>query len=211
MTTSTVKTFFPRISKTIPHEVQRHLQLIYLKLANHAQAFEALTTSATSAATPMAVGQSVASATVASTQFVGVRPTRVGQYGGLPGRTQRLRPAAASSPSVPVILVRPAIATPHALPARPAVRAYRAITGADQIRAGDEQIDCTSGTFAVTLPPAAEVTGQVFSVKNSGSGNIQLLPAPGETIDSGPDWILKPYVNLAVMSTGTHWIIVSRY
>jgi hypothetical protein len=34
-----ITTFYPRIESTIPHEVQRHLQLIYSKLNNHAMAF----------------------------------------------------------------------------------------------------------------------------------------------------------------------------
>jgi hypothetical protein len=217
---STVKTFFPRISKTIPHEVQRHLQLIYLKLNNHAQAFQALTGSGAEPAASTAVGQSSASVTVASTQSFSARPTKVGQYDGFPGRL--LRPPKTISPATPApaVVVRGGVpATAHALvsaapaaaPAASAARAYRAITSAYSVQAGDEQIDCTSGTFTVTLPTAAGITGQVFSIKNSGNGKITLVPAPGETIDGGPDWVLKHYVNIAVMSAGTHWIIVSRY
>jgi hypothetical protein len=46
---ASVKTYFPRIEASIPSEVQRHLQLIYMKLNNHALAFSSVAQSAAAA------------------------------------------------------------------------------------------------------------------------------------------------------------------
>lgn len=76
-------TFFPAIEKTIPHDVQRHLQLIYAKLNNHAQAFQRVTDTVT---TPIK--------TAASSGFVG---TATGGGGGSGGGGGTITPSGAAN------------------------------------------------------------------------------------------------------------------
>jgi hypothetical protein len=72
----------------------------------------------------------------------------------------------------------------------------------------DYQIEATSGTFTVTLPTATTITGQEFSIKNSGTGVITVATTSSQTIDGSLTQTLTQYDNLVVMSNGTNWIIV---
>jgi len=60
---------------------------------------------------------------------------------------------------------------------------YVAITGTYTVRADDYAVDCTSGTFTVTLPSAVGITGKIYVIKNSGGGVITVEAAGAETID----------------------------
>jgi hypothetical protein len=176
-----VQTFYPRIEPSIPAEVQRHLQLIYLKLNNHGLAFSQLinTTPALVPKFQPSAGTSGATASAAA--------------------VSASRAAAAELEALAPLLRQPVIA-----------RAYREIAAAYLIDPGsDFQINCTSGTFTVTLPDATELIGQVFSVKNSGAGAVTLAAAAGQLIDATATKALSQWDNLAVMSTGKGWIIVS--
>ena len=85
---------------------------------------------------------------------------------------------------------------------------YAAKTGTYAITAADYSIDCTTGTFTVTLPTAVGKTGQVFNVKNSGTGSITVDTTSSQLIDAGLTIILNPYESITVQSTGTKWIIL---
>jgi hypothetical protein len=49
---------------------------------------------------------------------------------------------------------------------------YVAVTGTYSVKEDDYAVDCTSGTFTVTLPSATEIKGKIYVIKNSGSGVI---------------------------------------
>lgn len=85
---------------------------------------------------------------------------------------------------------------------------YVAITSAYAITTNDFQVECTSGTFSVTLPDATLFKGRVFSVKNSGTGTITLATTSFQTIDGSLTQPLSQWFNLTVMSNGTNWIII---
>ena len=70
-------------------------------------------------------------------------------------------------------------------------------------------VNCTSGTFTVTLPTAVGLTGQYFVVKNSGTGVITIDGDGAETIDGAANKILSvQYESMTVVSNGANWIIV---
>lgn len=70
-------------------------------------------------------------------------------------------------------------------------------------------VNCTSGTFTVTLPTAVGVEGQYYFIKNSGTGLITVDADGTETIDGFPNKILAVQNEaIMVVSDGANWIIV---
>ena len=70
-------------------------------------------------------------------------------------------------------------------------------------------INCTSGTFTVTLPTAVGISGQYFIVKNSGAGVITIDGAGSETIDGALDFTLSTqYEAVTVISNGANWAVI---
>ena len=73
-------------------------------------------------------------------------------------------------------------------------------------------VDCTSGTFTVTLPTAVGVSGQTITVLNSGSGVITLNTTSSQTIfvgsalASGVIKMGKPGDKVILVSNGTNWL-----
>lgn len=87
--------------------------------------------------------------------------------------------------------------------------AYVAKTGAYGIGASDYTIDCTSGTFTVTLPTAASITGRIYVIKNSGAGVITVATTSSQTIDGSTTYTLNTqYQSITVQSNGSNWIIL---
>lgn len=62
---------------------------------------------------------------------------------------------------------------------------YKAITSTYSITEADDTIDCTSGTFTVTLRTAIGISGKPFNIINSGSGVITLATTSSQTIGNG--------------------------
>ena len=75
------------------------------------------------------------------------------------------------------------------------------------ILVSDKVVLATSGSFTATLPTAAGCTGQVFDIKNSGTGIITIATTSSQTIDGNLTIILNPYDDITVVSTGSNWII----
>jgi hypothetical protein len=46
----------------------------------------------------------------------------------------------------------------------------------------DKVIDCTSGTFTLTLPTAIGITGKTFNIINSGTGVITIATTSSQTL-----------------------------
>lgn len=87
--------------------------------------------------------------------------------------------------------------------------AYRAITALRTLDSTDHIIDCTSGTYTVTLPTAASITGREYIIKNSGTGVITVDGNASETIDGALTYILgTQYDSLTIISNGANWIII---
>lgn len=88
------------------------------------------------------------------------------------------------------------------------VGSYVAVTTTYAIQPLDYQVECTSGTFTVTLPTAVGIKGHVYSIKNSGTGTITLATTSAQTIDGVMTQTLAQWDNLMVMSNNAGWIIL---
>jgi hypothetical protein len=75
----------------------------------------------------------------------------------------------------------------------------------------DYTIDCTSGTFTVTLPTAVGISGRIYVVKNSGTGSITVDANASETIDGALTYILgTQYKYVIIQSTGAAWVVIGN-
>jgi hypothetical protein len=91
-------------------------------------------------------------------------------------------------------------------------QAYVAKTGAYTATNDDYVIDCTSGTFTVTLPASGARTGRILIIKNSGAGTITVDGNGAETIDGAATYSLAvQYATVQIMSDGTNWKIISKF
>ena len=74
----------------------------------------------------------------------------------------------------------------------------------------DDVIDCTSGTFTLTLPSAALNNGKTFYLKNTGSGTITLNTTSSQTIDGNASGTLTLTTgdSMTVISNNSNWVIV---
>ena len=75
----------------------------------------------------------------------------------------------------------------------------------------DFTVNCTSGTFTLTLPTAVGCTGRIYNMKNVGTGIITIATTSSQTIDGTATGILTliQYDNLMVQSDGANWIIIN--
>lgn len=86
---------------------------------------------------------------------------------------------------------------------------YTPISGTYTVTANDCVVDCTANTFTVTLPTAIGLQGQIFTVKNSGTGVITVAAAGGEFIDGAATQTLPvQYQSISVVSNNTGWGII---
>jgi len=93
------------------------------------------------------------------------------------------------------------------------LKSYRVATANTTLRTTDYLINYEAGAFTVQLLKASNLEGQVFVVKNSGTGagsQIIVAAEAGQTIDGAATVILSPRKCVSVMSTGTGWIITSE-
>lgn len=88
------------------------------------------------------------------------------------------------------------------------IMAYVAKTANYTLTSTDYTVDCTSGTFTVTLPTAVGCTGKIYNIKNTGTGVITIEGDGTETIDGSLFQTLIQWENLTVQSTGSAWIIL---
>jgi hypothetical protein len=91
-------------------------------------------------------------------------------------------------------------------------QAYVTKTGAYTATNDDYVIDCTSGTFTVTLPASSGRTGRILIIKNSGAGTITVDGNASETIDGAATYSLSvQYATVQIMSDGTNWKIIAKF
>ena len=70
----------------------------------------------------------------------------------------------------------------------------------------DDIIECTTGTFTVTLFTSVSNTGKKLYIKNSGSGTITVAANSGETIDGSTTITLVAGDGRILVSNGSGWI-----
>jgi hypothetical protein len=86
---------------------------------------------------------------------------------------------------------------------------YTPVSGTYTVTANDCVVDCTANTFTVTLPTAAGIQGQIYTVKNSGTGVITVAAAGGEFIDGAATQLLPvQYQSITMVSNNTGWGVV---
>ena len=91
-------------------------------------------------------------------------------------------------------------------------QAYVTKTGAYTATNDDYVIDCTSGTFTVTLPASSGRTGRILIIKNSGAGTITVDGNASETIDGAATYAISvQYGTIQIMSDGTNWKIIAKF
>lgn len=84
-------------------------------------------------------------------------------------------------------------------------------TAAYTVTASDFLINCTSGTYNVTLPTAASIAGRIYVIKNSGTGAITVATTSSQTIDGSTTYSLgTQYKYVVVMSDGANWVIMGN-
>lgn len=88
---------------------------------------------------------------------------------------------------------------------------YVAKTGTYTISATDHTIDCTSGTFTVTLPTAVSITGRIYTVSNTGAGTITLGTTSSQTINGSTTQTIAAGGGYSVQSNGANWTCVSKW
>lgn len=89
---------------------------------------------------------------------------------------------------------------------------YVAKTSTYTVTASDYTINCTSGTFTVTLPTAVSISGRTYVIKNSGAGTITIATTSSQTIDGVTTKTLNTqYSGYTVQSDGANWIITSTF
>lgn len=82
-------------------------------------------------------------------------------------------------------------------------------TSAYVIDNADCVINCTTGSFTVTLPTAVGIEGQYFVIKNSGTGIIVIDAYGSETIDGLLSKTMAvQYESFTMISDGANWIVV---
>jgi hypothetical protein len=86
-------------------------------------------------------------------------------------------------------------------------------TGAYTVVAGDlgTIINCTSGTFTVSLTAAATLgAGFNVTVWNTGAGTITIDPAGTETLDGATTLVLRQNEGTQILCNGTNWLTGSK-
>ena len=72
----------------------------------------------------------------------------------------------------------------------------------------DRVIDCTSGTYTITLPTAVSQAGREFVVTNSGSGVITVDGAGAETVAGAATQSVSGRGHLRIVSDGSNWVVL---
>jgi hypothetical protein len=89
------------------------------------------------------------------------------------------------------------------------VMSYTSKTASYTVTDDDFTIDCTSGTFDVTLLTSVGRIGKVLNIKNSGTGVITVNPDGTETIDGSLTAVLSTqYESITIQSNGANWVIL---
>lgn len=96
--------------------------------------------------------------------------------------------------------INPSIQT---IPSHP----FKTVTADYSITADDFLIEC-DGTFTVTLPNVGDFPGKVYSIKNTGTGNVTVATRNNETIDGFTTKIItRRYDAPKIISNNSQWLI----
>jgi hypothetical protein len=89
------------------------------------------------------------------------------------------------------------------------VARYASASTTYAITKDDYTVDCTTGSFTVTLPTAVGIQGRIYKIKNSGAGTITVATTSSQTIDGVTTKSLSTqYQVITVQSTNANWIVI---
>lgn len=90
------------------------------------------------------------------------------------------------------------------------VAGYVAKTASYTLLQTDYTVEVTANSVTLTLPTAVGKAGQIYNLKNSGTGIVTMNTTSSQTIDGSVSGVLTlaQYENLTVQSNGTNWIIL---
>ncbi|MBS1645709.1 MAG: hypothetical protein JST67_00065 [Bacteroidetes bacterium] len=89
---------------------------------------------------------------------------------------------------------------------------YKAVSGSYSIAALDNQIDCQSGTYTLTLPSAIPLTGIEYVISDSGTGTITIATTGSQTINGVSSYTLTTqWTGVRLRSTGANWVITGKW
>jgi hypothetical protein len=83
------------------------------------------------------------------------------------------------------------------------------ITTTYTVKDDDYLIDITGNTITVTLPPAVEISGKNYVIKNRGTGVVTVSTTSSQTIDGSSSKILNNNDSIEIVSDGSNWIIAA--
>lgn len=84
---------------------------------------------------------------------------------------------------------------------------YTAKTANYTVTLDDCVVNCTTGSFTVTMPTAVGIAGRMFVIKNRGTGIITLAGNSGQTFDGAASPTLAADVSMTLLSDGANWIV----
>lgn len=90
------------------------------------------------------------------------------------------------------------------------INGYIAKTANYTLLTTDYTVNCTANSFNITLPTAIGVTGQIYNIKNTGTGIITILTTSSQTVDGNTSgfYTISQWSNMQVQSNGANWIIL---
>ena len=93
------------------------------------------------------------------------------------------------------------------------INRYRAITALRTLDTTDDTINCTSGTFTVTLPTAVGIAGRIYTIVNSGAGTITVGTTSSQTftnVTATPTTLTMATLGARqVQSDGANWLLIA--
>jgi len=72
----------------------------------------------------------------------------------------------------------------------------------------DFTIECTNGTFTITLPTAVGKNGKIYNIVNSGLGNILVITTSSQTINGQLNQTVSAGNSMTVQSNNSNWLII---
>ena len=89
------------------------------------------------------------------------------------------------------------------------IAGYKAVSTAYTVLSSDYTVNCTANTFTIQLPTAVNKSGQIFNIKNSGTGVITVSGFGSQTIDDANTVVIgTKYNSMTIQSTNANWIII---
>lgn len=85
------------------------------------------------------------------------------------------------------------------------VQTYVAKTANYTLVTSDQFVECTSGSFTITLPTAVSAAGKSYTIDNSGAGTITMATTSSQTIDGSAPGTVAAGAKLTVYSNGANW------